>query len=110
MKERRRYPRYESALEVRYSASKNASPADYTVSKDISKSGIRIPCFDFVKKGKTIYLDIDLKSGKPSFSTAARVIWTRKFKRASPLKLEAGLEFTKTDLKEIESLINRVSL
>lgn len=108
-KERRGHPRFETALEVRYFAAKNAAPVNYTVSKDISRSGIRIPCFGSVKEGNAIYLDIDLKGGKPSFSGTGKVVWTRKLNRRAPLDTEAGVEFTKTDRKEIESLIKRLS-
>jgi len=64
------------------------------MSKDISKSGIRLVCSNDLKDNDVLDLDVDLKHGRPSFSTAARVVWTKKIERPALFNYEAGLEFT----------------
>ena len=53
-------------------------------------------------------LDVDLNHGKPSFSMAARVVWTKKNKRPAILDHEAGLEFTRALSDTVKSFIEKL--
>ena len=108
MKERRRWPRAERALEIRYFSAKDPSKANYTVSKDISNGGIRIPCSGLINDNDIIDLDLDLRHGRPAISAAARVAWTKKLKRPALLDLEAGLEFTREYSNKVRSFIKKL--
>ena len=107
--ERRKDKRYDRAFEIRYSPKKNASQVSYTVSKNISKSGICIPA-KTLKDGDLVKLDIDLNSGRSSISTVGKVVWIKNIRnRLAPLNLEAGLKFAGEDTATVESFIRNIS-
>lgn len=108
MEERRKFPRYESAFEVKYSPRGDTETDNYTVSKNISKGGIRLPVSRVVKNGDTINLDIDISQKKGGVSAIGKVRWVKEIGRPSPLGLEAGLEFTKIDPRDVERLLKTV--
>ncbi len=108
MIERRKFPRFERPFEVRYSDPKKSILQNYTISKDISKSGIRIPCSGSIQNNDILNLDIDLNGGKPTLSAAGKVVWIRKSARPAVLDLEAGLEFINVVSKEIDAFIKNL--
>ena len=108
MKERRRFPRYDSALEVKYSTKGKAAIESYTVSKNISRVGIRIPVSRIVKSGDSINLDIAPNDNKGPVSCVGKVVWTKETARPAILEVDAGIEFVKTNPAEIERLLETV--
>lgn len=94
MEERRKHPRHECALETGYNAKKIFSRTNYTICKDISEGGMRLPVSGPIKNNSLLDLRIGLEHGTPAFTATARVIWIKKNKRPAPLGFEAGLEFT----------------
>lgn len=107
MEERRRFPRYECAFEVRYSTLGNAAIESHTVSRNISRVGIRMPVSRIVKSGDTVKLDIDANDEKGRVSAMGKVVWTKNITRPSPLELDAGLEFTKIAPQDTERLLEK---
>lgn len=108
MRERRRFPRYESVLEVRYSTKGIASIESHTVSQNISRVGIRIPVSRIIKKGDIINLDINPNDSKGPVSCVGKVVWTRKIERPAILEQDAGVEFMRLDPNEAERLLEAV--
>ena len=95
MRERRRYPRYDTALEVKYSTKGNASIESYTVSKNVSRIGLRLPLTRLIKEGDILDLDIKTDAKNAPVSALGKVVWTRTINRPAPLELDAGIEFVK---------------
>ena len=108
MKERRRFPRYDSAFEVKYSTKGKASIESYTVSKNISRIGIRIPVSRIIKNGDIINLDIDPNDNKGPVAVVGKVAWIKEVDRPALLEVDAGVEFVKIDPAEVERLLKTV--
>lgn len=104
MDDRRKFHRYESALEVRYFPRGNASKEKYTVTKDVSKGGICIPVSDTVKSGDIINLDIKALDRSTVVPALGRVVWTRSLNRPAILNFTAGVEFIRIDPKDAARL------
>lgn len=105
MKERRRFPRYESSLEVKYSTKGSASIEGYTVSKNISRVGICMPVSRIVNVGDMLNLKIDPNDKKGPVDALGKVVWAKNIARPSHLELDAGLEFTRLDSADAERLL-----
>lgn len=108
MEDRRMFPRYDCAFEVRYSTQGNAEIEGHTVSNNISRGGIRFPISRIVKTGDTLKLDIDINHKRGRASAIGKVRWIKKIGRPSPLELDAGLEFIKIDPQDAERLVETV--
>lgn len=108
MEERRRFPRYECAFEVKYSTQGNAAVESHTVSKNVSRVGIRIPVSRIVKTGDTLKLDIDTNGKRGHVSAVGKVKWVNKISRPAPLELDAGVEFLKIEPQDAERLLETV--
>lgn len=108
MEERRRFPRYDCAFEVKYSTRGNAAIEGYTVSKNVSRVGIRLPISRIVKNGDTLKLDINANDKGNPVTAIGKVVWVKKIERLSPLELDAGVEFVKIDPQHAERLLATV--
>ena len=105
MKERRKFPRYDSALEVKYSTQGDAGIEGYTVSRNVSLGGILIPVSKFIKNGDVIKLDIDTNNNGNRVAAYGRVKWTQAITRPSPLQMDAGIEFTRIEPQDARRLV-----
>lgn len=65
-----------------------------------------MPTAGSLKNGDRLKLDIGLAKGMPAMSIAGKVVWIKFNSRPAPLPLEAGIEFSAADAKDIESFIN----
>lgn len=108
MEERRRFPRYEAAYEVKYSTQGNAAIESHTVSKDVSRLGLRIPVSRIVKEGNVLTLDIKPYNSGDFVRITGRVVWTRRLTRPAVLESDAGIEFTRIDSALSEKLLQPV--
>ena len=104
MKERRRFPRHEASLEVRYATPGNVGIEGYTVTKDVSRVGTRLPITRIIRQGDILNLDIDPNDHKGNISALGRVVWTRPIERPAPLELDAGVEFIKINSSDADRL------
>jgi hypothetical protein len=103
MLEKRRFPRYDKEVEVRYSTGGIASVESTSLTKNISRSGIRMPVSRLLKKGDQLRLTLSAPSRDSSHIYATgRIAWTRE---AGQFELDAGLEFTKIDPRDSERLV-----
>ncbi len=108
MEERRRFPRYECAFEVKYSTRGNATVESHTISKNVSRGGIRLPVSRIIRTGDLLNLDIDTNDKKLRVSAIGKVRWTNSIGRPAPLEFDAGVEFTKIDTRDAEKLVETV--
>ena len=90
MEDKRKYPRLNWSVMVRWElASDGASPASGTT-KDISAGGVRLILREGIKVGDILELDIELGGGKNMY-IRGRVTWVEKFK-ISGVQEETGFE------------------
>lgn len=106
MDDKRRDPRYEKAFEIRYSSRKDTSTKHYTVSKNVSKSGICMPAASFLKTGDRLRLDINLHGSKASLSADGLVTWTKPIPRPALLGIEAGIKLEEPNASMLEKLLS----
>ena len=107
MQDRRRFPRCDCTLQMKYGPEGKDKQSGYTISNDISKGGISMPALSgVVNKGDIIKLDIILTRGKYHISATGKVKWVKPINRMAPLDEEVGIEFVIANPEEIERLIN----
>jgi hypothetical protein len=106
--ERRRFPRYDYEIEVRYSTQGIASVEGYTVTRNISKVGARITVSRFVKKGDILKMELLPGSHSEPVSGYCRVVWTKNLTKPSAFQTDAGVEFTKFDTEDVDRLLATV--
>lgn len=107
MEEKRRFPRFTMAFPVEC---KEIPKKDYffTVSKDLSKRGIKIISAKFLPKNNSIIVNINLIDHL--VQVKARVVWCNK-ERLSERYL-AGLEFmeiNEDNSKVLDNLFNKIT-
>lgn len=105
MRERRRFPRYEAALEVKYSTQGSAAIEGHSVTRNISRVGMRLPVSRIVKSGDLIDIAIKPNGTETPISALGRVVWARKIERPAPLELDAGVEFVKINSDDVTRLL-----
>ncbi|MCF7874067.1 MAG: PilZ domain-containing protein [Candidatus Omnitrophica bacterium] len=88
MEEKREYFRYKLSFPAEYQPM-NSSQHSYTVTKDLSLGGVKIVSDDFVAKGQTLKLKINLI--KQIFNFKTKVAWCNR-KRFSD-RYHLGCEF-----------------
>lgn len=110
MEERRKFPRYDCELEIEYSPKADGIIYSRSISKNISRGGIRIPVLSrLVRTGDAIKLGIyprDIK--RRSVPALGRVVWTRETNEVAGhllLDAEAGIEFTEINARDLEKLL-----
>lgn len=105
MDDKRKHPRYEKAFEIRYTHHRDTSTKHYTVSKNVSKSGICMPAASFLKAGDSLKLDINLHGSIASVSANGKVAWIKPISRPALLGVEAGITITDIGNGELEQLL-----
>jgi c-di-GMP-binding flagellar brake protein YcgR len=110
MENRRRYPRLETALQVRYHPPMKDSQFSYTITKDVSRGGLCMPALSAIAKtGDIINMDIDIDKGDgvDNISATGRVKWARALKRKAILDQEIGIEFVDMAPADIDKLVDK---
>lgn len=106
MEDKRRYPRLELELQVKHSSEKESPTLGYTISKNISRSGICIPTSSkSLRRGDIVSLDIKNNDDKSVVLTSGKIIWLRKNERPAILDSEAGIEFIDLTPEDADKLI-----
>ena len=103
MIEKRRYPRYDKKLELRYATLGLASVEASSVTKNVSKGGARLQVSRLIKKGDALKLEImpsDRQS--PPIAAMGRIVWT---KEGGGFEVDAGLRFTKISPSDAARLV-----
>jgi hypothetical protein len=106
MDNRRRFPRFGSALQMKYGPAGNGQQFSYTISEDISKGGLRMPALSGIfKKGDMVKLDILPTYIRCHVLATGKVKWVKPINRIAPLNEEVGIEFVNADPDDIDRLI-----
>jgi hypothetical protein len=104
MEDKRRFPRYENAFEVKYSSQSRTGVDGYSVSTNVSRGGLRLPLSSFIKTGDTLRLRIDPSDSRGNVDAVGRVVWARHVGRPAVLQIDAGVEFTNIDPRNADRL------
>ena len=116
MENRRKFPRFDLQLALTYYPKDNATQFSYTVSKNVSRSGICITAISsIVKKGDIIKMERKINE-KQYVLVTGKVRWVKTLNRKAsldeelPIELandeEAGIEFIDVDPADINKLMN----
>jgi len=103
MKEKRKYPRYDQAFDVRYCTGGIASFESTSSTKNVSKTGVRLSISRLLKSGDTLRLMLfppdDVNA---PVQALGKVVWTRE---AGQFDLDAGVQFTKIAENDANRLV-----
>jgi hypothetical protein len=106
MENRRKFPRFESSLQVKYHPSTDNAQFGYSILSDVSRGGIRMPALsNIAPDGGLIRMDIKKGDGKGNIPVVGRIRWSKMFKREAPLDKEIGIEFVDIAPDDIDRLI-----
>lgn len=106
MENRRRFPRIDRTLQVKYYPPEKENKFSYTVTRDISRGGICMPAVsDIVRSGDVIRLDINGGDGGNRIMATGRVRWVKALARKALLDEDAGIEFVDIAPADIDRLV-----
>lgn len=88
--EKRKYTRVQGSVELSYRILTNIR-AKGSITKDVSRGGMRLYVNDFLPKGSLLQLVLNLKEMHFSFDALARVKWIKK--KTNSNNYEIGVEF-----------------
>ena len=98
--ERRRYPRFNTHLPVRFQLKESASKFGHTLSRDISEGGIRLILNEFLRPKTEVFLET-IVLGRVILPKAA-VVWSHRIPHSDNYQI--GLEFLEMDRIERQKL------
>ncbi|MCK4917846.1 MAG: PilZ domain-containing protein [Candidatus Omnitrophica bacterium] len=104
--ERRKFPRVRNFIDIYYTVSFNE---EKTIFKNIGLEGICLVAHIPIKKGSILDLRFKLLKDEPEVRIKGKVIWNKKFDRASydTINYEIGIQFieiSESDKKNIAKI------
>jgi c-di-GMP-binding flagellar brake protein YcgR len=105
MTEKRKFPRYNCLLEVRY-RSNDGKNEGYSFTKDLNKGGLSLPLERYISPRRNLMLDISLPNDNSRIETESIIVWCRKNKEHWQSLYSAGLQFKQIDPDARERLVN----
>jgi len=95
-KERRKFKRFDAYMSVRYKADAPEKVSGISLSRDLSREGLKITSNQAIKEGTVLNLEIDIPDDpKPVYSTG-EVIWSKKLENDEK-NFEQGIRFLAID-------------
>ena len=96
--EKRRFVRIDSSLNVKCKI-KDGEPITFeTISRNISRGGLRVSASRPVDVGKNVDLEIYIPEDKEPVLASAKIVWMQEVKREGhPKQYDLGLELIKVD-------------
>jgi len=76
-KERRKFKRFDAYMSVKYRLAEGAEVQGISLSKDLSREGIKMNSTMSLKEGTLIDLEIDIPDDPKPVHTSGKVIWSR---------------------------------
>jgi hypothetical protein len=102
MENRRRFPRFQVQLAIAYYPQDKATQFSYTVSKNVSRSGICIPANSSIAKNSSI-LEMEIEiAEKQCVPVTGKVKWVKMLNHKAPLGEELPIEFANDEEVGIE--------
>lgn len=108
IEEKRRFPRAESILPVKYRNLRNLglTPAG-SLSKDISEGGVRFMTNEFISLACRLVVEISLPADPKPIKAISKVAWIRKIPTGDNYEIgNHFLEITKEDKARIMNFVN----
>lgn len=102
--EKRRYPRFNSHLPVRFQLKDSPSKFGHALSRDISEGGMRLILNEFFRPKTEVLLEM-IVLGR-IINPSAKVVWAQRISHSDNYQI--GLEFLEMDRIEREKLKNYV--
>ncbi|OGW69302.1 MAG: hypothetical protein A2036_00595 [Omnitrophica bacterium GWA2_50_21] len=95
-KENRKFKRFDAYMSVRYKANEPQRVTGISLSKDLSREGLKITSNEALRTGTVLNLEIDIPDDpKPVYSTA-EVMWSKKID-GEQRNFEHGVRFLMMD-------------
>ena len=108
--ERRRSPRIDSNLPVRYRNLRTATIPLGSLTKDISEGGIRFKTNEFISLACRLVVEITLPTVPRPIKAISKVAWIKKTSSSDQYELgNQFLEISKEDKAVINDYVNRLS-
>jgi len=76
IQERRKYPRFELTLEVKYRIISIEEAFRFNQTKNISAEGVCFESIEHLKSGVYVEMEVDLKDDKPPVSMVGEIKWS----------------------------------
>lgn len=108
MTERRRYPRYNMALEVEYNARNDVEIQSKTYTYNVSEGGISIPLNKAIKPKEKIAITLRLPYGYRQISAIGKVAWKKPCEIPLASEQTAGIEFLDMDPESKVALVDYI--
>ena len=107
MKERRKFVRLNAQVDIVYAKHKSPEKVKLSLTKNISKGGICLICYEEVKKSDLLDLKIHLPECKRPINAIGRVVWVKEFTISGipdGKRFDAGIEFIKINNKHLRRI------
>jgi len=106
MDDRRKFPRIDLSLQVKYYSPSDEARFGHTITTNISRGGLSMPAVSgIVRKGDVIKMDIRRNDREGAIPATGRVKWTVIRKRKAILDEDAGIEFININPYGIDRLL-----
>lgn len=108
--EKRRFPRIDSNLPVKYRNLRMATVPMGSLTKDISEGGIRFKTNEFISLACRLVIEINLPTFPRPIKAISKVAWIKKMSSGDQYELgNQFLEISKEDKTVITDYVNRLS-
>lgn len=95
-KERRKFKRFDAFLSVKYKSDDNVQKRGLSLSKDLSREGMKVTMNEMLKRGSLVDLEIDIPDDPKPIQTSAEVVWSKPAQEEDRA-YETGLRFVMMD-------------
>ena len=108
--EKRRFPRIDSNLSLRYKNIKTATVPMGSLTKDISEGGVRFKTNEFISLACRLVVEITLPTMQRPIKAISKVAWIRKLSSGEQYELgNQFLEISKEDKSLITDYVSRLN-
>lgn len=108
--EKRRFPRIDSSLPLRYKNLRVATIPMGSLTKDISEGGVRFKTNEFISLACRLVVEITLPTVTKPIKAISKVAWIKKLSSGEQYELgNQFLEISKEDRALITDYVNRLS-
>ena len=76
-KERRKFKRFDAYMSVKYQAADTAAAKGISLSRDLSREGLKMNSNFDLKQGTLVDLEIDIPDDPKPVHTSGKVVWSR---------------------------------
>ncbi|MBI4549496.1 MAG: PilZ domain-containing protein [Candidatus Omnitrophica bacterium] len=95
-KEKRKFKRFDAYMSVRYKAEDAQKVAGISLSKDLSREGLKITTTESIKEGTVLNLEIDIPDDPKPVYSKGEVMWSKRIE-GDEKNFEQGVRFLMMD-------------